>query len=742
MSNFFELQIQEIRRPEVSYRIQVRWFTTIREVKDKLHMITKYPIPNMQLFHASSSIVLSNKTTLRELGMVGDAPVGSAMLMLSFQVSTCGETLIQPISGISIDTNCKELIRQVRLGFSNGCGPSKTHVLDCTGGVYFLRSPNGTIAAVFKPRDEEQGMPNNPKGYAGDGNTGLRAHFKPGKNFIREVAAYLMDHDGVCGVPPTTIVHCEHPSFNYPRKNSIQKTFPKLGSLQKFVRATDIFENVGVGMISNFELQKIALLDMRILNCDRNSTNILLLRKAGDIDSSRSKRHSRSGSLASLTEDSSDELDMEFFLSDESMVARKGGENDLYELIPIDHGYCFPSKLLIDEFDWVWFDAPQIQKAVHPDLVKYINDLDIEQLIANVTRQISIPQESLFLIRVVHYLLVKGISLGLTLRDIAELIVRTDDGVPSALEKVIADCEDNAYRAMEVRNSHSYHNSKQSFLDVSFPRLLNSPPAANSMTAASINTRKDTDTDSNQLRGLRLDCLDTMSKTGNQSINTFSSFQSSDSVFATRTISELSSPTADYFMQDLDDPTSPLRYRNTLKQRAGLKDFRYSPLENEMKTGSDFISHKTKTSLLNAEEPQFSTLEVETTELINFEKQAKSNNRDRAFSCYTSEEEIDSGGESLACSPSDCSMLDYFKSGLQGLPLSSVPRVVSFGAFESPSLYDIDEADRQFLRLRKEKRKLMAKTPGFRKLTLNFAAEIVDKVVQRKLREKLSRGSK
>ena len=719
-SNYFDLNVQEIRRPECSYQLKVRWFTTVREVKELLHHVTKYPTVNMQLFHASSSMVLSNKITFRDLGIGHDS---NCTLMLSLQYTTSDQSLVQPISNMNLDAPCKDLIRQVRSGFNSSCGPSKTDVLDCTGGVYFLRTNNGSIAAVFKPRDEEQGMPNNPKGHAGDGKVGLREHFRPGRGFVREVAAYVMDYNGFCGVPPTTIVHCEHPAFNYPRRNSLQRTYPKLGSLQKFVRSTDIFEDIGLSLISDFELQKIALLDMRILNCDRNSTNILASRKIGNLH--RTRRNSRSESLTSLTEDSNDEYDLDQFLDEEPLIGSRSCDNDLYQLIPIDHGYCFPSKLMIEDIDWVWFDSPQIKKPVHQQIVEYITALDIEELIDSLTSQISIPQESLLLIRIVHYLLVEGVSMGLSLHEIAKIIARTEYGVPAALEKALADSEEIAYRAMELRNS--YYCSSVSVSDVSSPRLMGKSTLVCNTTMP--NTRKDTSLFSPNQSSSQLFVDGAGDSQGRVNTTTFfSSFQSNDHKFIARTVSESSgspnsSVPSDYFMQDLDDPHSPSK-----REQLSLNQYQAESVPTYPLSG---VPKPTKRDI-NEQQP-FSTLEVATTEWINFDKQPKFNARDRAFSCYTSEEENDSGGESLACSPSDCSMLDFFKSGMQGMPLACVPRVVSFGAFESPSIYDVsdDKSDRQFMRLKKEKRKLLAKTSEFRDLKLKFAYEGIDKMLHK-----------
>ena len=109
-----------------------------------------------------------------------------------------------------------------------------------------MRSVTGAYVAVFKPRDEEQGMPNNPKDHANLGDASLRDHFKPGEGCFREQAAYIMDHMHFCRVPATTLVHCQHPIFNYPKKNGSNGTpYPKYGSIQLYIRSEDSFENFG-----------------------------------------------------------------------------------------------------------------------------------------------------------------------------------------------------------------------------------------------------------------------------------------------------------------------------------------------------------------------------------------------------------------------------------------------------------------------------------------------------------------
>ena len=71
---------------------------------------------------------------------------------------------IIPSKDMDVDSNCRKILAEVRMGLQRNKVPAKTDLLDCTGGVYFMKTSSGAQVAVFKPSDEEQGMPNNPKG--------------------------------------------------------------------------------------------------------------------------------------------------------------------------------------------------------------------------------------------------------------------------------------------------------------------------------------------------------------------------------------------------------------------------------------------------------------------------------------------------------------------------------------------------------------------------------------------------
>lgn len=99
-------------------------------------------------------------------------------------------------------TTCLERIRQ---GFKVGQVPVLSE--DGTSGTYFLKDQNESIVSVFKPVDEEPFAPNNPRGMqAPFGSDTCRPGVKSGELTIREVVAYMLDHEGFADVPATTLV--------------------------------------------------------------------------------------------------------------------------------------------------------------------------------------------------------------------------------------------------------------------------------------------------------------------------------------------------------------------------------------------------------------------------------------------------------------------------------------------------------------------------------------------------------
>lgn len=435
----FSIQVSEIRRPDNTYSVTVSWWTTIKALKEQLLQLTGVPPCKQHLFSSFLPMELRNTFTLHDLRI--EKSGHSFSLVVDDSLSNFTLMAAHPSD---LDESCLQMISDVKLGLNKNKVPGKSDLLDGTSGVYFMRSVLGANCAVFKPRDEEQGMPNNPKDHAGLGNIGLREHFKPGEGCLREQAAYIMDIDGFARVPPTTLVHCEHPSFHYPTSNGKQqsKPYPKYGSLQSFVKSESSFEDYGNNFFSDLEVQRIALLDMRLLNCDRNSANILVQRK--------SHHHSNI-------------MDFQYEFHDEDLLfgtsttaashSMHNNSHEEYILIPIDHGYCMPRKVKIFEWDWAWIDYPQVSRPIHPEIKAYMEKMtaaDIDNSINSLRKQLNFPEECYYLLRVVHTLIVNGISAGLTLRDIALIIARSDEDEPSEFEKALSVADEYAMRAAGV----------------------------------------------------------------------------------------------------------------------------------------------------------------------------------------------------------------------------------------------------------------------------------------------------
>jgi len=203
------------------------------------------------------------------------------------------------------NTRLVEALCSIRKAFALQIRPKLTS--EGTSGSYFLESVERKKIALFKPEDEEAFAPKNPKGYINRlGSSGFRQGILSGEAAAREVAAFLLDGEGFHGVPVTTFVEIKHPMF----------ANEKRGSLQLFAKHDDAAENYGCNLFPVEEVHKIAILDVRILNCDRNDGNILVRKKPAE-------------------------------------NSKKGYE---FQLIPIDHGLTLPDCFAICSYELVWMD--------------------------------------------------------------------------------------------------------------------------------------------------------------------------------------------------------------------------------------------------------------------------------------------------------------------------------------------------------------------------------------------------
>eukprot|EP00667_Euglena_gracilis_P013643 EG_transcript_14082 len=243
---------------------------------------------------------------------------------------------------------------------------------DGEGAAYFCCNAQGVPIAVFKPYDEEPGAVRNPRG----GSAPMLGGIPPGGGWLREVAAYRLDHEQFAGVPETTAV-CLPSSLGF---------FPddKFGSLQRFVRpaegcAVTAANDVLPSAFLPEDVHRIGLLDLRLGNCDRHGGNLLAM-----VPSRRDKTHS-------------------------------------VRLVPIDHGYVLPLNFEHLDFEWLWY--PQAAQPFSPATMAYVAALRPEEDV-RVLRDLALDEAACNMLYAATAVLQDGCVAGLTLRELAELIRR------------------------------------------------------------------------------------------------------------------------------------------------------------------------------------------------------------------------------------------------------------------------------------------------------------------------------
>ncbi|CAH2044286.1 unnamed protein product [Thlaspi arvense] len=345
---------------------------------------------------------------------------------------------------IELPSLLKDLISSTIEGLEKGHGPIKS--TDGSGGAYFMQDLSGNkYVSVFKPIDEEPMAVNNPHGLpvSVDGE-GLKKGTRVGEGALREVAAYILDYPmtgpqtfprdqtGFAGVPPTTMVNCLHKDFNHPNGYSFSPENTKMGSLQMFVSNVGTCEDMGYRVFPADQVHKISVLDIRLANADRHGGNIL--------------------------------------------VSRDGKDGEIV-LTPIDHGYCFPNKVITNSdsihtlvsksrnqtiigiscrifplkppylvqfedctFEWLYW--PQAKEPYSSETLEYIKSLDSEQDIKLLRfHGWEIPPACARVLRISTMLLKKGAAKGLTPFAIGSIMCRETLKKESVIEQIIHDAE-------------------------------------------------------------------------------------------------------------------------------------------------------------------------------------------------------------------------------------------------------------------------------------------------------------
>lgn len=266
------------------------------------------------------------------------------------------------------------------------------------GGAYVFCNQTGNHIAVAKPVDEEPLALNNPKGFGGQmlGQPGLKSSIRIGETGIRELAAYLLDHGGFAGVPPTALVKfCHAPFFvNH-------AAMPKLASLQRFIGHGFDAGELGPSFFSVASVHQIGILDIRLLNLDRHAGNMLVM------------KHDHNNDL----------------------VPHVPGVADL---VPIDHGFCLPEWLDDPYFEWLHW--PQASTPFSESESEYISKLDPFKDAEILRNEIpSLRESSIRVLIVCTIFLKQAAAAGFCLADIGQMVTREFCGgeeTPSELEDI------------------------------------------------------------------------------------------------------------------------------------------------------------------------------------------------------------------------------------------------------------------------------------------------------------------
>jgi len=436
--------------------INVRSWSTVKDVKDRLSQLLHVPPCNQRLFFGPGND-LPNHRTLNDAGIYRSGEtlwfdIHSSAGCLSSTDKTSllssGSASKVCVSSVLYDLTPKRMrriVQQIRRGIDLGLKPEIA--LDGSGGTYFMKDARKVKVAAFKPSDEEPYAPNNPRGYLKglgfNSVEAMRGGILPGEACVREVAAFLIDHGGFSGVPITTLIEARHSAFHnnssQPKEHrssiglhslseivstpSSENLVSKVGSCQEFIAAECTMDDLSPSMISVDEVHKIAILDIRVMNADRNSANLLCKR-----------------------------------------LENANGKSRKYSLTPIDHGYCLRSECDVCWFDWCWLDWPQLKEPLSKKSRSYIMNLKVERDAQLLQERLRIPSEALDIFRASTKLLQAGVRAGLTLYEIALMCCRHDDAgdIPSKLEVMVKTARDLSNSS--VLNGKFHHSDASSAL--------------------------------------------------------------------------------------------------------------------------------------------------------------------------------------------------------------------------------------------------------------------------------------
>jgi len=420
-------------------RMTCRPWTTVSEVKQRLREQLSVPVAWMRLYlrhdelHNGQRLIdllpSSKERVLRSSSSRGLSLNLKAQNPRDFD-SGCYVHAWGADAAAAEGEDEGRLLSGVQRGLAMGLAPQLAW--DGTGGTYVLRDTRRAPLAAFKPRDEEPFAPNNPRGFPGKmGQPGIHPFVSSGEAHVREVLAHRLDWRRLATVPLTLQAEAMHPAFFVHSLAPLSRYGAKVGSLQQWVQHDDVASNRGSATFPVHEVHKIALFDMRLLNSDRNDSNILVKDLPG-------------GSV---------------------------------QLIPIDHGGCLPSRAVVHWFDWCWLSWRQMHEPPSQILRDYVAELD-PNAETKLISEYGLPSSAARSSRCATLIIQHGVAAGLTLHDIALLLCREDENVPSHFERLYAQAERLVDSALHNHRLYAANACSTAPDGASFPTSSAAAPAA------------------------------------------------------------------------------------------------------------------------------------------------------------------------------------------------------------------------------------------------------------------------
>jgi hypothetical protein len=253
------------------------------------------------------------------------------------------------------------------------------------GGALLLEgSRAGEHVAVIKPLDDAATAAGSPPANGG----GYES-----RTVLREVAAFLLDHDGFASVEPTALIKISRPA-----------TATTVASIQRFVAHEYDAGELGPSRFSVASVHRVGILDVRLLNIDRHAGNILVKNPP-----SFQRAHGGSSTPPPL------------------------------DLVPIDHGLCLPEQLDDPYFEWLHW--PQSSLPFTDDELAYVASLDpfkdAETLRAELP---SLKEPAIRILTVCTIFLKRAAAAGLCLADIGDMMTREFTAQQDGLSTLEALC--------------------------------------------------------------------------------------------------------------------------------------------------------------------------------------------------------------------------------------------------------------------------------------------------------------